>query len=149
MAELDAEIAATAERLAGTTLQVRWLFGFPDYLGQLNDASPVGALLTEMGLPTLPAQRPTARPRTRSSPSSSATRSRAPTASSSSTSRTRPATARRCSRSRGCTRLAPAVAAGRVVRLGVAESNAAYFDSVLTVRGNLALIERVLGELQA
>jgi ABC-type Fe3+-hydroxamate transport system substrate-binding protein len=42
---------------------------------------------------------------------------------------------------------APAVVAGRVVELGVEDSNAAYFDSILTVRRNLALIERVIGEL--
>lgn len=35
----------------------------------------------------------------------------------------------------------------RVITLTVEESNAAYFDSVLTVRRNLELIERVLGEL--
>lgn len=34
-----------------------------------------------------------------------------------------------------------------VVELGVEDSNAAYFDSILTVRRNLALIERVIGEL--
>jgi iron complex transport system substrate-binding protein len=37
----------------------------------------------------------------------------------------------------------PAVAAGRVTALSVPESNAAYFDSVLTVPLNVALLERL------
>lgn len=37
----------------------------------------------------------------------------------------------------------PAVAAGRVTALSVPESNAAYFDSVLTVARNVALLERL------
>lgn len=42
---------------------------------------------------------------------------------------------------------APAVFEGRVVELGVEDSNAAYFDSILTVRRNLALIERIVADL--
>ena len=45
IAELDAEIAAAGERLAGTALRMAWVFGYPDYYGQLNDRSPIGALL--------------------------------------------------------------------------------------------------------
>ncbi len=39
---------------------------------------------------------------------------------------------------------APAVAAGRISALSVPESNAAYFDSVLTVPRNVALLERLV-----
>ena len=39
----------------------------------------------------------------------------------------------------------PAVAAGRIGALSIPESNAAYFDSVLTVPRNVALLERLAG----
>lgn len=148
VAELEAEIAAAGERLAGSALRMRWVFAFPGYHGQLNDRSPVGALLTEMGLPGLPAQQAEGEAADEvvaeqlfgaledadgivvldfEEPEGDAVQ---------------------LLEDQALYATVPAVAAGRVVRLGVADSNAAYFDSVLTVRGNLALVERVVAELQ-
>lgn len=147
IAELEAEIAATAERLTGTNLRMRWLFGFPDYLGQLNDQSPIGALLTEMDLPTLPAQVVAGEAADQilseqigdvlsdadavivldfEDPAGDGAEVLAQQA---------------------LYNNSDAVGNGRVLELGVDESNAAYFDSVLTVRRNLGLIERVITEL--
>jgi len=148
IAELDAEIAATAERLAGADVRMRWMFGFPDYIGQLNDQSPIGALLTEMNLPTLPAQVVPGEAADQivaeqigdvladadavvvldfEDPAGNGAEVLAQQA---------------------LYNNSAAVSSGRVLELGVDESNAAYFDSVLTVRRNLALIERVLTELR-
>ena len=147
IAELETEIAEAAERLSGISVTTRWVFGFPDYLGQLNDRSPIGALLTEMGLPTLAPQEVEGEAADQivaerlgdalaeadavvvldfEDPEGDGDAALADQA---------------------LYRSAPAVAEGRVVRLAVDESNAAYFDSVLTVRRNIALIERVMGEL--
>ena len=147
IAELDAEIAAVGERLAGTTVSTRWLFGFTGYLGQLNDRSPIGALLTEMNLPGLPAQIAAGEAVDEISGENIGTaladadavvilEFEDPAGASEKVLRENPLFER-----------AEAVADDRVISLAVDESNAAYFDSVLTVRRNLELIERVLGEL--
>lgn len=146
--ELEAEIAEAAERLAGTELRMRWMFGFPNYLGQLNDLSPIGALLTEMNLPTLPAQVVEGEAADEivaeqigdvladadavvvldfEDPAGDGTAVLGDQA---------------------LYANAAVVREGRTLELGVDESNAAYFDSVLTVRRNLALIERVITELR-
>lgn len=148
IAELGADIAATGERLAGASVQMRWMFGYPDYLGQLNDQSPIGALLTEMGLTTLPAQVAAGEAADQIFPERLGDvladadavvilDFEDPAGDGSASLDEQPLYAN-----------SPAVSAGRVVELGVEESNAAYFDSVLTVRRNLALIERVIGELK-
>jgi len=147
ISEIEAEIAEAGERLAGRSVEMRWVFGMPDYLGQLNDKSPIGALLTEMGLSTLPAQVVDGEAADQivaeqlgealegadavvvldfEEPAGDGTS---------------------VLQEQALYRRAAAVAGGRVVELGVEESNGAYFDSVLTVRQNLALIERVLDEL--
>lgn len=147
IAELDDEIAATAERLAGTEVRMRWLFAFADFLGQLNDQSPIGALLTELGLPTLPAQV------TEGEAADQITAERLGDALADANAvvildfEDPAGDGTEILAGLDLYRTAPAVAEGRVVELAVEESNAAYFDSVLTVRANLALIERVLGDL--
>jgi iron complex transport system substrate-binding protein len=145
--ELDGEIAAAGERLAGTDVRMAWVFGYPDYYGQLNDRSPIGALLTEMGLPTLAAQVTEGEAADQIFPESI------------DVALTdvdgvivldfdEPAGDGQAALStQALFTNAPAVVAGRVIELGVEDSNAAYFDSILTVRRNLALIERVIGEL--
>lgn len=147
IAELEAEIAETAERLAGTSVTTRWLFGFPDYLGQLNDRSPIGALLTEMGLPTLAPQEAEGEAADQIVPERLGDSLAQADAVVVLDFEDPEGDGDAALSEQALYRSAPAVAAGRVVRLGVDESNAAYFDSVLTVRRNLALIERVLGEL--
>ena len=145
--ELDAEIEAAAGRLAGATLRTRWMFGFPGYLGELNDRSPIGALLTEMGLVTLAPQTLQGEAANEigaeqigdalaeadalvvldfEDPAGNGTEVLAQQALYASSA---------------------VVSSGRVLELGVDDSNAAYFDSVLTVRRNLALIERVIATL--
>ncbi len=147
IAELEDEIAAVGERLAGTSVRTRWLFGFPGYLGQLNDRSPIGALLTEMNLPGLPAQiaageavdEISAEKLGEALADADAVivlEFEEPAGASEKTLRENPLFTR-----------AEAVAEDRLIGLAVDESNAAYFDSVLTVRRNLELIERVLSDL--
>lgn len=148
IAELEAEIAATAGRLTGTSVQMRWVFGFPDYLGQLNDQSPIGALLSEMGLPTLPAQVVDGEAADQIFPEQLGEALAGadavvvldfdePEGDGTESLDEQPLYAS-----------SRVVAAGLVIEIGVEDSNAAYFDSVLTVRRNLALIERVLAEFK-
>lgn len=147
IAELEVEIAATAARLAGTSIEMRWLFGYPDYLGQLNDRSPIGALLTEMGLPTLPAQVVDGEAADQIVAEQMGTVLEGADAVVVLDFDDPAGDGQDALRDLAVYAAAPVVAAGKVLELEVDESNAAYFDSVLTVRSNLALIERVLGEL--
>ena len=148
IAELDAEIAAMGERLAGTTVRTRWLFGFPGYLGRLNDRSPIGALLTEMNLPGLPKQIAAGEAvdeiatenlgkELEEADAVVVLEFEEPAGAGEKTLRENPLFER-----------AEAVAEDQLIALAVDESNAAYFDSVLTVRRNLELIERVFSELE-
>jgi iron complex transport system substrate-binding protein len=147
IAELEAEIAEAADRLAGISVTTRWVFGFPDYLGQLNDRSPIGALLTEMGMPTLAPQEAEGEAADQIVPERLGDALADADAVVVLDFEDPEGDGDAALSEQALYRSAPAVAAGRIVRLGVDESNAAYFDSVLTVRRNLDLIERVLGEL--
>jgi iron complex transport system substrate-binding protein len=147
IAELEAEIAAAGERLAGTDVTMRWLFAFPDYLGQLNDQSPIGALLTEMGLPTLAPQVVAGEAADEIvaealgdavAPADAIVVLKFEDA---------PGEGLEVLAQQALFASAATVTAGRVVELGADDSNAAYFDSALTVRRNLELIERVLADL--
>jgi iron complex transport system substrate-binding protein len=142
--ELEAEITASKERLAGKGKQMRWFFGFPDYYGQFNDQSPIGKLLTELGLPTLPAQIAPGEAVDQVLPENlGAALDGAealvivdfedPEGDGDAELMKQPLFAD-----------AEVVTAGKVLEIGVDDSNGAYFDSALTIRRNLALIERVL-----
>jgi iron complex transport system substrate-binding protein len=147
IAELEAEIAATADRLAGTALQMRWLFGYPDYFGQLNDRSPIGALLTEMGLPTLPAQVVSGEAADQIFPEQLGDILAGADAVIVLDFDDPPGDGGDVLAQQALYANSEVVRGGRFVDLGVEDSNAAYFDSVLTVRRNLALIERVITQL--
>ncbi len=147
IAELDAEIAATGERLAGAGVSMAWVFGYPDYYGQLNDRSPIGALLTEMGLPTLAAQATDGEAADQIFPESLDVALETVDAVIVLDFEEPVGDGQSALQTQALYTNAPAVVAGRVIELGVDDSNAAYFDSILTVRRNLALIERVLGDL--
>ena len=148
IAELDAEIAATAGRLAGTDVRMAWVFGAPDYYGQLNDRSPIGALLGEMGLPTLAPQVAAGEAADQLVPESLDVALAGIDAVVVLDFDEPPGDGRAALATQALYRSAPAVQGGRVIELGVEESNAAYFDSVLTVRRNLAVIERVVTGLR-
>lgn len=147
IAELDAEIAAAGERLAGSSVRMAWVFGYPDYYGQLNDRSPIGALLTEMGLPTLAAQVTAGEAADQIFPESLDVALADVDAVIVLDFEDPVGDGQAALSTQALYTNAAAVQAGRVIELGVDDSNAAYFDSILTVRRNLGLIERVLGEL--
>ncbi len=144
IAEMEAEIAAAGERVAGKGKQMRWFFGFPDYYGQFNDQSPIGKLLTEMGLPSLPAQIASGEAIDQVLPENLGAALdgaealvivdfEEPEGDGGAELMMQPLFAE-----------ADVVTAGDVLEIGVDDSNGAYFDSVLTIRRNIALIERVL-----
>jgi len=144
IAELESEIAAAGERLAGRGREMRWFFGFPDYYGQLNDQSPIGKLLTELGLPSLPPQVAEGEAIDQVLPENLGAALvgaeaivildfEDPEGDGDAELVQQPLFAE-----------APLVTGGSVLEIGVDDSNAAYFDSALTIRRNLALIERVL-----
>lgn len=144
ISELESEIAATRDRVAGKGKQMRWFFGFPDYYGQFNDQSPIGKLLTELGLPTLPAQIAPGEAVDQVLPENLGAALEGaeavvivdfedPEGDGDGELMKQPLFAE-----------APVVRSGDVLQIGVDDSNGAYFDSALTIRRNLALIERVL-----
>jgi iron complex transport system substrate-binding protein len=144
IAEMEAEIATASERVAGKGKQMRWFFGFPDYYGQFNDQSPIGKLLTEMGLPTLPAQIAPGEAVDQVLPENLGAALEGaeavvivdfedPEGDGDAELMNQPLFAQ-----------ADVITAGDVLEIGVDDSNGAYFDSVLTIRRNIALIERVL-----
>jgi iron complex transport system substrate-binding protein len=146
ISESDSATAAARTRLtaaAGRRLAMVVSFATgEDYV--LNAASPVGKLAPQLGLAPFPRGGPRGRPSTRCRPSSSASGSPTPTGSPSWCSR-RGTTRWPACLARPLVAAVPAVAAGRIGALSIPESNAAYFDSVLTVPRNVALLERLAG----